>query len=95
MSKLVDILSGSDTLLSLVALCHDGHQDLFLEEEQKLKNAVRDWAEEYLSVFRHKERERNRTRVLELNYFLDAMKREEEELEIIPENQFDDDDGML
>lgn len=82
---------GSDTLLSLVAQCHDGHQTLLLEEEQKLQFSVHNWADEYLDEFRQKERERNRTRVLELNYFLDAMKREIDDLDVIPVNQFDDD----
>ena len=39
---------------------------------------------EYLDDFRKHERERNRTRVLELNFFLDTMKREVEEIEVLP-----------
>ena len=74
----------SDSLLSLVAKCHDGHQDLLLQEEEKLHNSVHEWASEYLDDFRKSERERNRTRVLELNFFLDTMKREVEEIEVLP-----------
>jgi Skp family chaperone for outer membrane proteins len=89
-----ELNSNRDSLLSLVAKCHDGHQELLLAEEQKLQDSVHEWASEYLTNFRHNERERNRTRVLELNYFLDSMKREVEEIEVIPDNQFED-DGML
>ena len=50
-----------------------------------------EWAKEYLNHFRQKERDRNRTRVLELNHFLDSMKSEVEDLDIIPQNIPDDD----
>ena len=56
-----------------VANCHDGHQSLLLEEEQRLHDSVHEWAKEYLNQFRQKERDRNRTRVLELNHFLDSL----------------------
>ena len=81
----------SDSLLTLVANCHDGHQNLLLEEEQRLHDSVHEWAKEYLNAFRQKERDRNRTRVLELNHFLDSMKSEVEDLEIIPQNIQEDD----
>ena len=81
----------SDSLLTLVANCHDGHQNLLLEEEQRLHDSVHEWAKEYLNHFRQKERDRNRTRVLELNHFLDSMKSEVEDLEIIPQNIQEDD----
>ena len=85
-----DLEKQSDSLLSLVAKCHDGHQNLLLQEEGKLQNAVHEWASEYLDTFRKRERERNRTRVLELNFFLDTMKREVEEVEVLPVVQYDD-----
>ena len=85
------MISESDSLLTLVAKCHDGHQNLLLEEEQCLHDQVHEWAREYLETFRNKERERNRTRVLELNHFLDSMKREVEDLEVIPPQVFEDD----
>ena len=81
----------SDSLLTLVANCHDGHQNLLLEEEQRLHDSVHEWAKDYLHQFRQKERDRNRTRVLELNHFLDSMKSEVEDLDIIPQNITDDD----
>ena len=81
----------SDSLLSLVAKCHDGHQNLLLQEEEKLHNSVHEWASEYLDTFRKHERERNRTRVLELNVFLDTMKREVEEIEVLPVINYDED----
>ena len=80
----------SDALLSLTAKCHDGHQDLLLQEEQKLHDSVHEWASEYLDTFRQKEQERNRTRVLELNFFLDTMRREVEEIEVIPQPKFEE-----
>ena len=64
----------------------------FLEEEQRLHDHVHEWASEYLDNFRQKERERNRTRVLELNHFLDSNKKEVNDLDIIPHNQFAEDD---
>ena len=69
-------------ILSVIAKCHDGHQELLLAEEAKIQASVKDWASNFLSEFRSKERARNRTRVLELNHFLDSMKKEEEELDV-------------
>ena len=83
-----------DSLLSLMAKCHDGHQALLLQEEEKLHNSVHEWATDYLDTFRQKERERNRTRVLELNFFLDTVKREVDELEVLPQHQNQYDDEM-
>ena len=51
---------------------------------------MHEWASEYLDTFRKRERERNRTRVLELNFFLDTMKREVEEVEVLPVAQYED-----
>ena len=79
-------------ILSLIAKCHDGHQTLLLQEEAKIQASVKNWAEEFLEAFRNQERIRNRTRILELNHFLDCMKAEEEELDVYPMNQYDDDD---
>ena len=45
-----------------------------------------------ITIFRQKERERNRTRVLELNFFLDSNKQEVDNLEIIPQLTVDEDD---
>ena len=45
-----------------------------------------------ITTFRQKERERNRTRVLELNFFLDSNKQEVDDLEIIPQLTVDEDD---
>ena len=42
----------TDSLLSLTSKCHDGHQELLLQEEEKLHNSVHEWASEYLSSFR-------------------------------------------
>ena len=42
-----------DSLLSLTAKCHDGHQGLLLQEEEKLHDSVREWASEYLADFRY------------------------------------------
>lgn len=84
------LVTESDSLLSLTATCHDGHQALLLQEEEKLHDSVHEWASEYLDTFRQKERERNRTRVLELNFFLDTVKREVEDIEVIPQPKFEE-----
>lgn len=90
-----DVDTESDSLLSLTATCHDGHQALLLQEEEKLHDSVHEWASEYLDTFRQKERERNRTRVLELNFFLDTVKREVEDIEVIPQPKFEEDMMMM
>ena len=73
---------------SLVARCHDAHQNLLLEEEEKLQQAISKWKEEFLARFRKRERKRNRNRILELNHFVDSMRQEEEELDILPVTSF-------
>ena len=61
--------------------------------DQNGKMSVKEWAEEFLEQFREKELKRNRTRILELNHFLDCMKREEDELDVYHEgHQFEEDD---
>ena len=79
-------------ILSVIAKCHDGHQALLLAEEAKIQASVKDWASNFLFDFRSKERARNRTRVLELNHFLDSMKKEEEELDVDVGEELDDAD---
>ena len=39
-----------DSLLSLMAKCHDGHQTLLLQEEEKLHHSVHEWATDYLGT---------------------------------------------
>ncbi len=65
---------------SLIALCHDGHQELLLAEEAKLQGATAKWKEDFLRRFRKRERKRNRDRILELNHFVDTMRQEEDEM---------------
>lgn len=79
-------------ILSVIAKCHDGHQELLLAEEAKIQASVKDWASDFLFEFRSKERARNRTRVLELNHFLDSMKKEEEELDVDEGEELDEAD---
>jgi hypothetical protein len=82
-------------ILSLIAQCHDAHQEHLLEEEANLQESVEKWAQSYLESFRLKERDRHRARVLELNHFLDSMKREEEEMEnMIPAQHLDDEENL-
>ena len=79
-------------ILSVIAKCHDGHQELLLTEEAKIQASVKDWASDFLFEFRSKERARNRTRVLELNHFLDSMKKEEDELDVDEGEELDEAD---
>ena len=81
-------------ILSVIAKCHDGHQELLLAEEVKIQASVKAWASNFLIEFRNKERARSRTRVLELNHFLDSMKREEEELEVDMGEGMDEDGDL-
>ena len=79
-------------ILSVIAKCHDGHQELLLAEEAKIQASVKSWASNFLFDFRNKERARNRTRVLELNHFLDSMKKEEDELDVDEGEELDEAD---
>ena len=76
---------------SVVARCHDGHQELLLEEEEKLRTDLEKWKDQFLHRFRRKERKRNRNRILELNHFVDVMRQEAEELDILPQLQIGED----
>ena len=58
-------------------------QDHLLSEATKLEMSIQKWKKDFLDQFRRRERKRNRNRVLELNHFLDTVKQEEEEMEII------------
>ena len=84
--------SEESNILSIIAKCHDGHQALLLNEEAKIQTSVKEWAEEFLAAFRERELKRNRTRILELNHFLDCMKREEDELDVYPLQNFEEDE---
>ncbi len=53
------------------------------------------WAQGYLESFRLRERDRHRARVLELNHFLDSMKREEDEMDnMIPLPHIEDEEQL-
>lgn len=79
--------AGTTKVSTVISLCHDGHQELLLEEESKLQKAIDRWREDFLAKFKKKERKRNRNRILELNHFIDTMRQEEDELDVLPQQQ--------
>ncbi len=90
-----DIVRDPEDVTPLIALCHDGHQLLLLEAEQRLHEAIEKWKQDFLEKFRKRERKRNRDRILELNHFIDTMRQDEDELDILPVAQFQLGEGIL
>jgi hypothetical protein len=59
---------GCDTRISaIITRCHDSLQEVFVEQEVRLHEAIDKWKREFMEDFRKKERKRNRDRVVEVS----------------------------
>ncbi|XP_023337840.1 dynein regulatory complex subunit 3 [Eurytemora carolleeae] len=85
--ELVDTFGGirTDTLLSLVALCHDAHQKVLDRRQEGLRLAVNTWREDHFRHIRETEFNRSRSRVLEISQYVDCVRQELEDIEVLPQ----------
>jgi hypothetical protein len=97
-----------DTILDTVALCHDAHQAVLDRQQEHLRVAVSTWREEHFRCLRDEEFDRSRSRVLEVSchpnlpstyptqicHFSDSLRQELEELEVLPGQGLEAEEGV-
>nr|CAD7567690.1 unnamed protein product [Timema californicum] len=79
---MVCIMTDKETLNGALTASHDTHLQVIDAREDTLINRIKGWCKEYCDKLQEEEITRNRTKVTEINHFMDVQREEFEDLHI-------------